>query len=153
MHRAAKKRRGHDITLITTIAFGLTATLICGLLAKRLGFPPIVGYLIAGFIVGPHTPGFTGDLALANSSPRSAWACIFTSRFDEGEIDRDLRCAGPRRHRHALRQGSHDRDRLGRPGDGGVLGIAVSVASTVVLLRVLMDHGLVETTVGRAAVG
>src|SRR3954464_15251717 len=54
----------HDISLITTVAFGLTAALIFGLLAKRLGLSPIVGYLIAGMAVGPHTPGFVGDVEL-----------------------------------------------------------------------------------------
>ena len=55
----------HEINLITTIAFGLTAALIFGLLAKRFGLSPIVGYLIAGFVIGPHTPGFVGDVGLA----------------------------------------------------------------------------------------
>src|SRR5688500_938129 len=62
---AWQEGRVHDINLITTIAFGLTAALIFGLLAKRIGLSPIVGYLIAGIVVGPHTPGFVGDVALA----------------------------------------------------------------------------------------
>lgn len=57
--------RMHDISLITTIAFGLTAALFCGLLAKRIGVSPIVGYLVGGMIIGPHTPGFAGDVGLA----------------------------------------------------------------------------------------
>ena len=55
----------HDINLITTIAFGLSAALVCGLVAKLCGLSPIVGYLIAGMVVGPYTPGFVGDVALA----------------------------------------------------------------------------------------
>ena len=55
----------HDISLITTIALGLTAALFFGLIAKRIGLSPIVGYLMAGVAVGPHTPGFVGDPHLA----------------------------------------------------------------------------------------
>src|SRR5687768_13652308 len=55
----------HDISLITTIALGLTAALVCGLLARGVGLSPIVGYLIAGVAIGPHTPGFVGDPKIA----------------------------------------------------------------------------------------
>ena len=55
----------HDINLITTIAFSLSAALVGGLVAKLCGLSPIVGYLIAGIVVGPYTPGFVGDVALA----------------------------------------------------------------------------------------
>ncbi len=155
-----KKSRGHDITLITTIAFGLTAALVCGLLAKRFGFPPIVGYLIAGFIVGPHTPGFTGDLALAKQLAEIGVILLMFGvglHFHLDDLIKVKSIAIP---------GALGQDAIATlcamgvtiaigwgVGDGGVLGIAVSVASTVVLLRVLMDHGLVETAEGRAAVG
>src|SRR5918997_197011 len=56
----------HDVSLITTIALSLGAALILGLVAKRLGLSPIVGYLIAGILIGPHTPGFVGDMGLAS---------------------------------------------------------------------------------------
>src|SRR3989337_2668789 len=56
----------HDISLITTIALGLSAALLFGLLAKRVGLSPIVGYLIAGIAIGPHTPGFVGDAKIAS---------------------------------------------------------------------------------------
>src|SRR5215218_9738518 len=55
----------HDISLITTIALGLSAALVFGLLAKRVGLSPIVGYLVAGIAIGPYTPGFTGDAKIA----------------------------------------------------------------------------------------
>src|SRR5215218_11213027 len=55
----------HEIPVITTIALGLSAALLFGLVAKRIGLSPIVGYLIAGIVIGPHTPGFVGDVALA----------------------------------------------------------------------------------------
>jgi CPA2 family monovalent cation:H+ antiporter-2 len=56
----------HDISLITTIALGLSAALLFGLLAKRVGLSPIVGYLLAGVAIGPHTPGFVGDANIAS---------------------------------------------------------------------------------------
>ena len=55
----------HEIPLITTIALALSAALLFGLLAKRLGLSPIVGYLVAGVIIGPYTPGVVGDAKIA----------------------------------------------------------------------------------------
>ena len=48
----------HDIELILTLTGGLAAALVCGYITLRLGLSPIVGYLLAGFLVGPRTPGF-----------------------------------------------------------------------------------------------
>ncbi len=150
----------HDISLITTIAFGLTAALIFGLLAKRVGLSPIVGYLLGGLMVGPHTPGFVGNAVLAAQL---------------AEIGVILLMFGVGLHFHlkdllAVRK-------IAVPGalgqsaaatvcclgvaiaagfdwkSGLVLGAATSVASTVVLLRVLMDHGLVDTPEGHVAIG
>ena len=55
----------HSITLITTIAASLGVGLIMGLIANRLKLPPIVGYLIAGILLGPATPGFVADIELS----------------------------------------------------------------------------------------
>lgn len=150
----------HDISLITTIALGLTGALLFGLLAKRFGLSPIVGYLVAGIAVGPHTPGWSGDVKLAGQL---------------AEIGVILLMFGVGLHLHlkdllAVRS-------IAIPGALGqsvaatlactvvavavgwnyksaiVLGIAVSVASTVVLLRALMDHGVVETPQGHVAIG
>jgi len=150
----------HDISLITTIAFGLTAALIFGLLAKRIGLSPIVGYLLGGLMVGPHTPGFVGNAVLAAQL---------------AEIGVILLMFGVGLHFHlkdllAVRK-------IAIPGalgqsaaatvcclgvaiaagfdwkSGLVLGAATSVASTVVLLRVLMDHGLVDTPEGHVSIG
>src|SRR3954463_1040068 len=55
----------HHIPLITTLAVALTAALLFGVLARKLRLPPLAGYLVAGVLIGPHTPGFVGDLALA----------------------------------------------------------------------------------------
>ena len=150
----------HDIHLITTIAYGLTAALFCGLLAKRCGLSPIVGYLIAGMVVGPYTPGFVGDPQLAKQLAEIGVILLMFGvglhfHFDDLMAVRGIAIPG------ALGQsliatlcGLGIAVLAGWSVTGGtVLGIAVSVASTVVLLRVLMDHGLVETAEGRAAVG
>src|SRR5262245_17374652 len=55
----------HDLPIITTIATAFTAAWLLGLLTQRLGLSPIVGYLIAGVLIGPHTPGFAGDIHVA----------------------------------------------------------------------------------------
>ena len=53
----------HEINRISTIAAGLGFAMILGLLAARLRLPPLLGYLLAGVLIGPFTPGFVGDLA------------------------------------------------------------------------------------------
>ena len=53
--------QGHDITLLINVAVALVAAFGGGLIARRLGLPTLVGYLVAGIIIGPFTPGFVGD--------------------------------------------------------------------------------------------
>jgi monovalent cation:H+ antiporter-2, CPA2 family len=150
----------HEINLITTIAFGLTAALIFGLLAKRIGLSPIVGYLVAGFIVGPNTPGFVGDVALAKQLAEIGVILLMFGVGLHFHLDDLVKVRG------IAVPGAVGQSALATVcamalavalgwtvTHGTVLGIAVSVASTVVLLRVLMDHGLVETAEGRVAVG
>ena len=55
----------HNTSLIATIAAGFTGAWLLGLITQRLGLSPIVGYILAGVIIGPHTPGFVGDLHVA----------------------------------------------------------------------------------------
>ena len=150
----------HDISLITTIAVGLSAALVFGLLAKRLGLSPIVGYLVAGVAVGPHTPGFVGDARLA---AQLAEIGVILLMFGVGLHFslRDLIAVRSIAVPGAL--GQSTAATLACAGlaiavgwtwqSGLILGIAVSVASTVVLLRALMDHGTIDTPEGHAAVG
>jgi monovalent cation:H+ antiporter-2, CPA2 family len=151
----------HDITLITTVAFSLTAALIFGLLAKRFGLSPIVGYLVAGMAVGPHTPGFVGDIGLGKQLAEIGVILLMFGvglHFHLKDLLAVRAIAIPGAlGQSALATGCGVLVALTMKGwsvSGGlVLGIAVAVASTVVLLRVLMDHGLIETTEGRVAVG
>ncbi len=55
----------HDVSLIATIAAGFGLAMVFGLLATRLNMPPLVGYLLAGIVVSPSTPGFVADVGLA----------------------------------------------------------------------------------------
>jgi CPA2 family monovalent cation:H+ antiporter-2 len=59
----------HDPPLIMTVAAAFTAAWLPGLLTQRLGLSPIVGYLIAGIAIGPYTPGFVGDIQIAQQLP------------------------------------------------------------------------------------
>ena len=54
-----------NLPLLTTLAFGFAAAWVLGLITHRLGLSPIVGYLLAGVAIGPHTPGFMGDIGIA----------------------------------------------------------------------------------------
>src|SRR5689334_13676434 len=66
-HRRTYNRRDmHDLPLITTIAAAFTAAWVLGLLTQWLRLSPIVGYLLAGVAIGPHTPGFVADVKLAS---------------------------------------------------------------------------------------
>ncbi|ATC63475.1 sodium:proton exchanger [Nibricoccus aquaticus] len=150
----------HDISLITTIAFGFTAALFFGLIAKRCGLSPIVGYLIAGIAAGPHTPGFVGDAHLA---PQLAEIGVILLMFGVGLHFhlKDLLAVRSIAIPGALGQSIAATVvsmviamACGWSWSAGlVLGIATAVASTVVLLRVLMDNNVLETTSGHVAVG
>lgn len=150
----------HDISLITTIALGLLAALIFGLLAKRIGLSPIIGYLIAGIAVGPYTPGFTGDPVLAS---QLAEIGVILLMFGVGLHFhlKDLLAVKYIAIPGALGQSFAATVACTALAvlsgwswqEGVVFGIAVSVASTVVLLRSLLDMGILDTPEGHAAVG
>ena len=150
----------HSVTLITTIAAALGLALAMGIIAVRLKLPPLVGYLLAGIVIGPATPGFVADLEL---SAQLAEIGVMLLMFGVGlhfSLDDLL----------AVR-------RIALPGAivqitvatllgmavtklwgwnlaaGVVFGLALSVASTVVLLKALEIRGVIETVNGRIAVG
>jgi CPA2 family monovalent cation:H+ antiporter-2 len=150
----------HDTSLIATIAVGLTFACIGGLVAVRLRLPPLVGYLLAGIAVGPFTPGFVADARLA---PQLAEIGVILLMFSVGMhvSMRDLWAVRGVAVPGAIAQiavatalGAGVASLWGWPlGAGLVLGLALSVASTVVLLRALEDRGLLRTGDGRIAVG
>jgi len=150
----------HEIGLISTIAFGLLYALIGGYVVKRLGLPPLVGYLLAGVAVGPFTPGFVADAKLA---PQLAEIGVILLMFGVGMHFslRDLLAV-----RNVALPGALLQIALAvvltlgvtrlwdwNLGSGLVLGLALSVASTVVLLRALEAKGILATASGRIAIG
>jgi len=150
----------HDISLITTLALGFTAALLFGLIAKRCGLSPIVGYLAAGIALSQHTPGFQADPHLA---PQLAEIGVILLMFGVGLHFhlKDLLAVRSIAIPGALGQSLFATVAsmgiamaCGWSWSAGlVLGIATAVASTVVLLRVLMDNNSLETPSGHVAVG
>jgi CPA2 family monovalent cation:H+ antiporter-2 len=149
-----------ELPLLINIALALGYALLGGLVARRMGLPTIVGYLLAGVALGPFTPGFTGDIgAIQQLAELGVILLMFGIglHFSLRELWRVRGIAIP----GALLQmgiASAIGYWLARgwgwtPGAALVLGVAISVASTVVLIRGLMDLGVLDTEHGRIAVG
>src|SRR5262247_2228099 len=150
----------HNVSLITTIAVALGLALILGFSAARLRLPPLVGYLLAGIIIGPATPGFVADLELSSQLAEMGVMLLMFGVGLHFSLDQLL----------AVR-------RIALPGAmvqiivatllgvgvaafwgwslaaGIVFGLALSVAGAVVLLRALESRGLLESVNGHIAVG
>jgi CPA2 family monovalent cation:H+ antiporter-2 len=150
----------HDTTLISTIAAGLGFAFAFGFVAQRLGMPPLVGYLVAGIAVGPFSPGFTADASLAGQLAEIGVILLMFGvglHFSLGDLLAVRRIAVP----GAIGQitvatvlGALLVHGWGWSwGQGLVFGLALSVASTVVLLRALEQQGILDTADGRIAVG
>lgn len=150
----------HNLSLITTIAAGFTTAWLLGLMTQRIRLSPIVGYLIAGVLIGPHTPGFVGDNEIAQ---QLAEVGVILMMFGVGlhfhlkDLYRVKGVAIPGAIGQSLTAtilaivvfGS-----LGVPVEtGAVLGMAMAVASTVVLMRVLLDANVLNSPQGHIAVG
>lgn len=150
----------HDTPLIATIVIGLGLAFVLGAIANRFKVPPLVGYLIAGVVVGPFTPGFVADQSLA---PQLAEIGVILLMFGVGLHFslKDLLSVKAIAVPGAVVQiaiatlmGYGIAWWLGwTPAAGLVFGLALSVASTVVLLRALQERRILETERGRIAVG
>jgi len=150
----------HQTALIATIAAGLGLAFVFGFIAARLKLPPLLGYLIAGIAVGPFTPGFVADMELAS---QLAEIGVILLMFGVGMhfSVRDLMAVKSIALPGAVAQigvatalGAVIAHLWGWSwGTGIVFGLALSVASTVVLLRALEQHGLLDSLNGRIAVG
>ena len=150
----------HVDPLLLTLAAGFTLAVVLGMVAHRFKLSPILGYLLAGVVVGPHTPGFVADAALAAQLAEIGVVLLMFGvglHFHLADLLAVRGVAVP----GALIQ-SAAATGLGvalglalgwRVGDGLVLGLSVSVASTVVLIRVLTAAGTLETPAGHVAVG
>ena len=150
----------HEISLITTIAAGLGLALIMGFLAARLKLPPLVGYLVAGIIIGPATPGFVADVELASQLAEIGVMLMMFGvglHFSLQDLMAVRRIAIPGaivQIAVATLMGAVTVMWWGwSAGSAIVFGLALSVASTVVLLRALEARGVLNSLNGRIAVG
>jgi monovalent cation:H+ antiporter-2, CPA2 family len=146
--------------LIATIAVGLTLAFVAGVVARRLRLPPIAGYLLAGVAVGPFTPGFVADTALALELAEIGVILLMFSvglQFSLHELVAVRGVAIPGAlGRIAITSalGTAVGLLLGWDlGEAVVLGLAISVASTVVLVRALTERGELLSAQGRIAIG
>jgi CPA2 family monovalent cation:H+ antiporter-2 len=150
----------HDTPLIATIVVGLGLAFVFGALANRFRIPPLVGYLVAGVAVGPNTPGFVADQGLALELAEMGVILLMFGvglHFSLKDLLSVRAIAVPGaivQIAFATALGAGLAWLLGwTNGAGLVFGLALSVASTVVLLRALQERRLLDTEKGRIAVG
>ncbi|MHC2995933.1 cation:proton antiporter domain-containing protein [Tepidiphilus sp. HLB4] len=150
----------HNISLITTLAAGFGIALILGFLAERIRVPALVGYLVAGIIIGPGTPGFVADVQLASQLSEIGVMLLMFGvglHFSLDDLLAVKRIAVPGA---VVQMGLATL--LGMAvawgwdwswGSGLIFGLSLSCASTVVLLKALESRGVLESMNGRIAVG
>jgi CPA2 family monovalent cation:H+ antiporter-2 len=150
----------HNYDLILTLTGGLSAALVFGYVTQRLGLSPIVGYLLAGTLVGPHTPGFVADITLAEQLAEVGVILLMFGvglQFHVEELLAVRRVALPgaiAQSGVATLLGMLLARAIGWDSAAGLaFGMALSVASTVVLVRVLADNNDLHTPAGHVAVG
>ncbi len=149
-----------DMPLIVTMAVALGLALVLGFAASRLKLPALVGYLLAGVLIGPHTPGFVADVDLASQLAEIGVMLLMFGvglHFSFGDLLRVRKIAVPGavvQMAVATAMGAGLALWWGwSPGGALVFGISLSVASTVVLLRALESRNLLDSQNGRIAVG
>jgi monovalent cation:H+ antiporter-2, CPA2 family len=149
-----------SLDLILMLAGGLGAALVGGYVTHRLGLSPIVGYLFAGILVGPHTPGFVADQHLAEQLAEVGVILLMFGiglHFHFDDLIAVWRIAVPGaviQSATATVLGAFVAHAFGWSWSSGIVfGIALSVASTVVLVRVLSDNNDLHTPTGHIAIG
>src|SRR5262245_8871465 len=150
----------HSVDLILTLTGGFSAALILGYITQRIGLSPIVGYLLAGTFVGPHTPGFVADTTLAEQLSEIGVILLMFGVGLQLHVEELLavrRVAIPGaigQSAVATGLGALIGWMFGWGWAAGIIfGMALSVASTVVLIRILSDNRDLHTPVGHIAVG
>ncbi|KTD70127.1 monovalent cation:proton antiporter (CPA2 family) [Legionella steelei] len=150
----------HSLPLITTIAMGFALALILGLIAVRLKIPPLVGYLLAGVVVGPYTPGLMGDISIAQELAEIGVMLLMFGvglHFSLSDLMRVRNIAIPGaivQIAVATLLGSCIAILWGwNYSSALIFGLSLSVASTVVLLKALEERGALESINGHIAIG
>lgn len=149
-----------ETALLFTIAGAFGAAFLFGFIASKLKMPPLVGYLLAGIALGPHSPGFVGDVGLASQLAEIGVILLMFGvglHFSPGDLLRVRRIALPGATLQmltAIGLGYWLASSWGWTSAASlVFGLSLSVASTVVVLRALEDRGLMDSIDGRVAVG
>lgn len=150
----------HDVSLISTIAAGFGVALLLGFVAERLKLPALVGYLVAGIMIGPGTPGFVADVQIASQLSEIGVMLLMFGvglHFSLNDLLAVKRIALPGA---VVQMGLATA--LGMAlawgwgwswGSGLIFGLSLSCASTVVLLKALEARGVLESMNGKIAVG
>ena len=150
----------HEVTLLVNIGVALAVAFLGGMTARRIGLPTIVGYMLAGILIGPFTPGFVGDMETI--SQLAELGIIFLMfgvglHFSLRDLWKVRSIAVPgalgRMVITTLFGFGLSRILGWSVTSGIIIGLSISIASTVVLLRGLMDNGLLNTQQGQVAVG
>lgn len=150
----------HNVSLITTIAAAFSVALILGFAAERIKIPALVGYLVAGIIIGPATPGFVADVHIASQLSEIGIMLLMFGvglHFSPDDLLAVRRVAIPGA---ALQMGATTLLGVALAqwwgwslGGALVFGLSLACASTVVLLKSLETRDLMNTMNGRIAVG
>ncbi|MGH8618613.1 MAG: cation:proton antiporter [Burkholderiales bacterium] len=150
----------HDLSVITTLTGALAFALVCGWATQRMGLSTLVGYMLAGIIVGPSTPGFVADASLASQMAEIGVILLLFGvgmHFHPEELLRVWRIAVPgavAQSSVAVIAGWACARLFGwSHGAGLVFGMALAVASTVVLMRMLVEQDRLSARDGHVAVG
>ena len=149
-----------SLPLLTTISAGFVVAWVLGIITQSIGLSPIVGYLLAGIVIGPYTPGFVGDLPAAQQLAELGVILLMFGvglHFHVKDLWAVRRIALPGAIvQSAVATAATTAILLWfgwTPTAGVVVGMAMAVASTVVLMRVLTDRGMLSTAHGHVAVG
>ena len=150
----------HNVSLISTLAAGFGLALIFGFIAERVKLPALVGYLVAGIVIGPATPGFVADVGIAAQLSEIGVMLLMFGvglHFSLGDLMAVKRIALPGA---IVQMGAATLLGMGlamwwgwATGAALVFGLSLSCASTVVLLKALEARGTLESVNGRIAVG
>jgi K+:H+ antiporter len=150
----------HDLSVIVTLAGALAVALLFGALTQRLGLSTLVGYMLAGVVVGPYTPGFVADTRLASQMAEIGVILLMFGvgmHFHPQELLRVWRIALPGAVAQSAVAGAAGWAAARWLGwshvAGAVFGMALAVASTVVLMRMLVERDRLSTHEGHVAVG
>jgi monovalent cation:H+ antiporter-2, CPA2 family len=150
----------HNITLISTVAAGFGLALVFGFIAEKIKLPALVGYLLAGILIGPATPGFVADTGIASQLSEIGVMLLMFGvglHFSIADLMAVKRIALPGavvQMTLATVLGASVAYWWGWTlGEGLIFGLALSCASTVVLLKALEARGIVDSMNGKIAVG